>query len=160
MSKEVEESYKKYLDNNFDVVLNYLDKTDENNEEWCEELISYNNIMGSLIGLIDSKGTGKDFQNCKDFVLRYYEQTYPKKQLSQIDEALFSNKCYEYIEYASKNLVTDNRDLEIIKAFSKAYLKGYNLEKNVTLRFALPYYFKKINEYSNKLKDKENEKTI
>ena len=103
------------------------------------------------MGLIDSKGTGKDFQACKDFVLKYYETTYPEKQLEAIDNALYSNNCYEYIKYAKKNLISDNRDLKLLEEFFKAYTKGYILSNSVTLKSVLPYYAKKIFEYSNKL---------
>ena len=158
MSKKEEEKYKRYLYNNFRKILNYIDDKKEYSDDWYDELISYNNIIGSLIGLIDSKGNGKDFQNCKDFVLRYYEFTYPEKQLDAVDNALFSEKCYEYIEYASKNLISDKKDLKILKEFCKAYLEGYNLGNQVTLKSILPYYAKKINEYSFKLSSKNKEK--
>ena len=75
MSKEIEEKYKKYLYKNFLKLSNCIDEVQEDTNTdltWKKELISYNNIMGSLIGLIDGRGVGIDFKNCKDFVLKYY----------------------------------------------------------------------------------------
>ena len=157
MSKESEKC-KKYLYNNFAKILNYVDEKDEFSNDWYDELVSYNNIMGSLIGIIDSKGTGKEFQDCKDLVLRYYESTYPEKQLDIIDEALYSKHCFQYINYGLEHLITDKVDLNLLKEFSKSYLKGYNLGNKVSLKIVLPYYVKKMYQYKNKLNKKEQEK--
>lgn len=155
MSKKREESYKKYLYRNFLELSKCLDHklNSDTDLNWKKELIAYNNIIGSLIGLIDGKGKSKELDDCKKLVLNYYEFSYPEKQLDCIDTALYSKDCYEYINFAVENLITDNRDLEIIKEFSAAYLKGYNLSKDVSLRSSLPYYVKKSLEYSYKLDD-------
>ena len=157
MSKE-EEKYKKYLYYNFNKLSYYLKSKDDYSNNWYGELVSYNNIIGSLIGLIDSKGQGKELQDCKDFILKYYEATYPEKQLEVIDEIIYSKDCCEYIKYASNNLVFNNVDVEILKEFSSAYIKGYNLGNKVSLKATLPYYAKKMQEYTNYVELKEKEK--
>ena len=154
MSKTAEDNYKIYLQNSFNKLLNYSDS--ENSDNWYIELLTYNKIIGSLIGLIEAKEKYKNFQNCKNFVQRYYEQTYPKKQLREVDEALYSKNCYEYLNYSLKKLVIDKRDLEILKEFIISYSLGKDISKYVSLKSILPYFAKNMNIYINKLKEKEN----
>lgn len=153
MSKKEETDYKRYLYRNFNILSKSLDNEKIYEDSWYDELIAYNNIMGTLIGLIDSKGKGDAFQDCKNFVLRYYEITYPEKQLREVDDALYSDDCYEYINYAYKNLIHDKTDLKILENFAKAYIKGYNLSRNISLKPVLHYYVSKIYKYN----DKKNE---
>ena len=158
-NEEIEKKYKDYLYRNFSKLFIYADRIDEYNNSWYKELVAYNNIIGSLIGLIDGKGNSEELKNCKDFVLRYYEQTYPEKQLESIDNALFSKKCSEYLDYATANLTTDKRDLEILKSFIKAYSLGKKVSKDVSLRSVLPYYSKKIYKYEDII-NKQTEKQL
>ena len=155
-----EENYKRYLHDNFNKILNYIDNKKEYSNDWFDEIVSYNNIMGSIIGLIDSKGTGKEFQDCKDLVLKYYETTYPEKQLEIIDKALYSKDCFQYINYGLDILLTDIVDLKLLNEFSKSYLMGYNLGKYVSLKNILPYYVENIYQYIDKINKKDQEKTI
>ena len=158
MSKQVEINYKKYLCNNFNKLFKYLNKKEEYTDDWYNEILSYNNIIGSLIGIIEAKGLDKDFQNCKDFILKYYETTYPEKQLKEVDDALYSKMCYQYVKYALQNLVCDEIDSNILKEFLNAYLKGYKLASDISLKSVLPYYSKKMNEYNHKLQTNEYKK--
>lgn len=150
-----EENYKRYLHDSFNKILNYIDNKKEYSNDWFDEIVFYNNIMGSIIGLIDSKGTGKEFQDCKDLVLKYYEITYPEKQLKIIDEALYSKDCFQYINYGLDNLLTDSFDLKLLNEFSKSYLKGYNLGKDVSLKNILPYYVENMYQYIDRINKKE-----
>ena len=168
MSKKVEQNYKKYLYNNFKELLQCLQEKIQVDDfyVWEKELKAYNNIFASLMGILEAKDKNKHtheaLQDCKDFILRYYEETYPEKQLEAIDEALFSEDCYEYIVYASKNMIKDNRDKEILTQFGKAYLKGYNIADEVKLQSILPYYFNKIDKYKyqKRILSEVKEKTI
>ena len=116
----------------------------KDNKKYFEQLIAFNNIFGSLVGLIDGKVNNNELENCKKYILKYYESTYPERQLEAIDSALYSKDCYEYIKYAEKHLIIDKIDLELLKEFSLAYIKGYNLSREVTLKSVLSYYTKKI----------------
>ena len=119
-----EENYKRYLHDNFNKILNYIDNKKDYSNDWYDEIVSYNNIIGSIIGLIDSKGTGKEFQDCKDLVLKYYETTYPEKQLEIIDKALYSKDCFQYINYGLNNLKKNNIYLKIKKKIFKQTSKN------------------------------------
>lgn len=162
MSKKIEESYKKYLFNNFEKLYKCIDERNnsiDTIDTYKQELIAFNNIFGSLVGLIDGKVNNNELENCKKYILKYYESTYPERQLEAIDSALYSKHCYEYIKYAEKHLIIDKIDLELLKEFSLAYIKGYNLSREVTLKSVLSYYTKKIIDYSTKLDNlKEDEK--
>lgn len=162
MSKKIEESYKKYLFNNFEKLYKCIDERNnsiDTIDTYKQELIAFNNIFGSLVGLIDGKVNNNELENCKKYILKYYESTYPERQLEAIDSALYSKDCYEYIKYAEKHLIIDKIDLELLKEFSLAYIKGYNLSREVTLKSVLSYYTKKIIDYSTKLDNlKEDEK--
>ena len=136
MSKKIEESYKKYLFNNFEKLYKCIDERNnsiDTIDTYKQELIAFNNIFGSLVGLIDGKVNNNELENCKKYILKYYESTYPERQLEAIDSALYSKDCYEYIKYAEKHLIIDKIDLELLKEFSLAYIKGYNLSREVTL---------------------------
>ena len=163
MSKKTDENYKKYLNKNFmELIKCVKDRSEyrDNNFTDILELKAFNNIIGSLLGVIDGKGNNKVISTCRDFVLDYYDMTCPFNQSIEIDNAIYYKDCYQYLQYVIQEVEISRKDLEKIREFSKAYLKGFNYSKDISLESILRYYANKIEKYileKNKLTEKEQE---
>ena len=153
MTKRKEVIYKEYLRKNFEILeecsnrrLHFDDDIDID-----IELKAFNNIFGSLFGLIDGKGIWNQLVRYKKLILDYYNSICPENQLNEIDNSLYYKNCYQYIKTNINDSKIDKDSLEILEDFSKAYLTGFNMGKDVTVQTILPYFINKTEKYIFKL---------
>ena len=66
------------------------------------------------------------------------------------DPDIFKFDTTEHLEHITTGIGQD-RGIKALEFGVNVDIKGYNLSKDVSLRSALPYYVKKIIDYSNKL---------
>lgn len=144
--------------------------------DWQLEIVSFNNIFGIMLGMIDARNDeyGRDFEFFKDFniegriesitkdqkelyeyrklIIEHYLNIVPKNVIEKfpiILETVKTNPSYENFSNLYNNMREKNYQLSIQGEFISAYMEGYNNSLYVLPEEIIGYYKKLLLEYKN-----------